>query len=142
VQRRIVAFASAVEFATGLALFLDPALVVRWLLDQPMTGAATPLARCFGVALLALGLACWPQARHVPGGVQPLRGLLLYNALIALYLGYLAAMARMGGSLIWPAVLLHAAVALSPLWTRRESRQKHVDKSTSTSVKPADCRGT
>jgi len=125
-QRKIAAFSSAVEFATGLVLVLDPAMVVQWLLGQQITDVATVLGRCLGVALLALGVACWPQGLHITSGVQPLRGLLLYNALTALYLGYLAAIARMGGALIWPAVLLHAAVALSLIWTGRATRHKSV----------------
>ena len=44
-QRKISGFASAVEFATGRVLVLDPALVAHWLLGEPTTGAATPLGR-------------------------------------------------------------------------------------------------
>ncbi len=36
----------------------------------------------------------------------------VYNALIALYLGYLGAFQHASGLLLWPAVLLHAVVAV------------------------------
>ena len=45
--------------------------------------------------------------------------MLTYNALVALYLACLGTVAHMGGVLLWPAVALHAAVALLLVWTRR-----------------------
>jgi hypothetical protein len=50
------------------------------------------------------------------GDVQAFRAMLAYNALIALYLGYLGFVANVGGVLLWPAVALHAAVALLLIW--------------------------
>jgi hypothetical protein len=74
-------------------------------------GRLLPVARCFGVALLALGLACWPGP--AAGNRWPaLRGMLTYNSVIALFLAYLGAVEHVGGLLLWPAVGLHAAVAL------------------------------
>ena len=43
-----------------------------------------------------------------------------YSTLIALFLGYVGAVAHLGGPLLWPAVGLHGAVALLLVWTRRE----------------------
>jgi hypothetical protein len=37
--------------------------------------------------------------------------MLIYNALIALYLAYLGTIAHLGGALLWPAVVLHGVVA-------------------------------
>ena len=48
------------------------------------------------------------------------RGMLTYNAAIAIYLGYLGVFEHLDGLLLWPAVLLHAIVALLLLWTLRE----------------------
>ena len=51
------------KLGTGLALMIDPALVVRvagW--AAMSTGVGMLLGRCFGIALLALGLACWPSS--------------------------------------------------------------------------------
>jgi len=37
--------------------------------------------------------------------------MLIYNALTAAYLAYLGAVGHLGGLLLWPAAVLHAAVA-------------------------------
>ena len=58
-----------------------------------------PLARGAGIALIALGIACWPG--------PPLVGMLTYSALVTLYLAYLG-FAGLSGILLWPAVVLHA----------------------------------
>jgi hypothetical protein len=68
--------------------------------------------------LLALGLACWPGPQHVASGWAAFRGMLTYNVLVALYLTHLGAVGHLAGLLLWPAVALHAAVALSLIWTR------------------------
>ena len=73
-RRRILAFAAVVEVGTGLVLLIDPAIVVALLLGAEVSGVGTLLGRCFGIALLALGLACWPAgsapraARRPSGG--------------------------------------------------------------------------
>jgi len=111
VGRKTLAFAAIVEVGTGFALIVDPALVIRLLLGTNDFEQLLPVARCFGVALLALGLACWPS----PGagnGSPALRGMLTYNLLIALFLAYIGVVERVAGLLLWPAVGVHAVVAL------------------------------
>jgi len=120
--RRTLAFAAIAEIGTGLALLVDPALVVRLLLGAEIDGTGTLLGRCFGIALLALGVACWPGRSRPEGGVQPFRAMLAYNALIALFLGYLGFVTHLGGILLWPAVALHAAVALLLIASRGKER--------------------
>ena len=58
--KKILAFSAVVEIGTALVLMIDPAIVVRWLLGAEVSGVGTLLGRCFGIALLALGVACWP----------------------------------------------------------------------------------
>jgi len=106
-QRKILLFSAATEAATGLVLFVDPAIVAQLLLGAELPGVASILARAFGVALLALGLG------------PAFRALLIYNALIALYLAYLGASGQASGVLLWPAAALHAAVAILLVWTGR-----------------------
>jgi hypothetical protein len=79
------------------------------------------LARCFGIALLSLALACWPGER-VDGTSPAFRGMLAYNALIALYLGYLGAFEDVYGLLLWPGVMLHAGIAALLPWTVHRQR--------------------
>ena len=49
--------------------------------------------------------------------------MLIYNALIALYLAYLYVVGHLGGALLWPGVALHAVVALLLVWTWRDERR-------------------
>ena len=109
---RTLAFAAVLEAATGLVLIALPARVADLLLGAPLSGAGTALARCFGIALLALGLACWPGRARAESGSAALRAMLAYNVLIALCLADLGAVRHLGGVLLWPAVALHAVVAL------------------------------
>jgi Ca2+/Na+ antiporter len=121
-QGKILAFAAVVEVATGLVLMIDPAVVVALLVGMEVSGVGTLLGRCFGIALLALGLACWPAPQRVDSGGPKLRGMLVYNALLALYLAFLGTVRHVEGMLLWPAVALHAVVALLVLWTWRSGR--------------------
>ena len=113
---RLLAFTSVVEVGTGIALILVPAFVVNLLLGFEISADGTLLARCFGIGLLALSVACWPGSR-ADVGAAPLRGMLIYNAAIALYLGYLGAFAQVHAPLLWPAVALHAVVAMLLIYT-------------------------
>ena len=121
-RAKLLAFASVVEIGTGVAVIVVPNLVVSLLLGGEVSGVGIQVARCFGVALLALGLACWPSRQHPGGGPSAARAMLVYNALIALFLVYLYAVAHVGGVLLWPAAVLHAAVAILLVWTWRDGR--------------------
>jgi hypothetical protein len=113
-MRRVLALAAAGEIATGLALLLVPSLVGRLLLGEDLTGIAIPVARVAGIALIALGVACWPGT--------PLVGMLIYSAAVSLYLAYVGYAGGHGGVLLWPAVALH--VALTALLIRTSTRGK------------------
>jgi hypothetical protein len=113
---RILAFAAAVEVGTGLVLMVNPAIVVRLLLGMEISEVGMMLGRCFGIALLGLGVACWPSRESVSAAH---RAMLIYNVLIALYLACLGAIEHVGGWLLWPGVALHAVVALLLISTWR-----------------------
>jgi len=123
-QGKILAFSAVAETGTGLILMIDPALVVNLLLGAEVSGMGILLGRCFGITLLALGPACWPDRSRAEAGSPAARGMLLYNALIALYLAYLGTAGHFGGVLLWPAVALHAVVALLLGWTWRTDRRR------------------
>jgi Ca2+/Na+ antiporter len=110
--RKVLAFSSAAEIATGVAAMVAPAMLVELLLGTALTGIGTALARCFGIALIALGVACWPGGQQTANLGPGVRAMLIYNTLIALYLAYLFVVRHHDGVLLWPAVALHAAVAL------------------------------
>ncbi len=117
--RNILAFAAAVEVGTGLVLMIDPTIVVTLLLGTEVASAGTLLGRFFGIALLALGLGCWPSWQRGESAWQAFRAMLIYNVLIALYLAYLGTAGHVGGLLLWPGVALHAVVALLLMSTCR-----------------------
>ena len=88
------------ETLTGLVLLAYPPIVVKLLFGAEIAGAGIVMSRLAGIALLALGVGCWP-------GATALCGMLTYNALATLYLLYLGICAEWVGLLLWPAVVLH-----------------------------------
>jgi len=108
---KTLAFAVVTEVVTGLALIFKPAIVVRLLLGVEASGMEMLIGRCFGIGLFSLSFACWPDRQKSVSTTAAFRGMLIYNALIAAYLGYVGAVGHLGGPLLWPAVALHAVVA-------------------------------
>ena len=119
---KILAFAAVVEVGTGVVLMVDPAIVATLLLGVEVSGAGTLLGRCFGITLLALGVACLPGRGRAERGSPAARAMLTYNGLIALYLAYLGTVGHLWGLLLWPGVGLHAVVAVFLVWTWRDER--------------------
>ena len=120
--KKILAFAAVVELGTGLALMIDPRMVVALLLGPNAPVDEIPMGRLPGIAILALGLACWPSRQRSESSSSAFRAMLLYNVLIALFLVYLFKAGHLGGVLLWPAVVLHAVVAMLLVWTWRNER--------------------
>ncbi len=104
--------ASAIEVGTGLVLIGSPSLFVRLLLDVELSEPGQVLGRLGGFALLALVLACWPGGGTHSAAVSSLRALLVFSVLVALYLVYLGISGHLVGPLLWPAAVLHSAVAI------------------------------
>lgn len=123
--RGMLRFCAVVELGTGLALMVAPEVVAALLVRGQVTDLAALLGRCMGAALVALGLACWPQPPETAGGPAALRAMFVYSALVALFLGYAGAFAQLAGPLLWPAVALHGSVALLLPWigSRRPSHE-------------------
>jgi hypothetical protein len=109
--------AAVAEVATGAALLMVPSLVGQLLLGVELAGAAISVARVAGIALISLGIACWPG--------PPLAGMLIYSAAITVYLAFIGLTAGMAGPLLWPAVLLHLIVSalLLRAWLARPDLQ-------------------
>jgi len=98
----VLPFAAVAEAVTGLALLTVPSLIGWLLLGEELTGIAIPVARVAGIALVALGIACWPG--------PPRFGMLTYSAAVTLYLAYVGVAGGLGGILLWPAVVVHATL--------------------------------
>ena len=103
-MKKMLILTGVLEAATGVALIVAPALVGHWLLGAELAGVAVVIARVAGIALLALGLGCWPG--------PPLLGMLTYNALVTVFFASLAIGGQWAGPLLWPVVGLHLALTI------------------------------
>jgi len=114
-MKSLLNITALVEAATGLALLLSPSLPVLLLLGASLDApAALTVARVAGAALLALGVACWlarndEQSRAARGLVP---AMLLYNVATVLLLASAGIGSELRGVGLWPAVVLHAALAI------------------------------
>ncbi len=109
-MNRFLAVTAVIEVGAGLGLVALPDVVVKLLLGADISGAAVPLGRVAGVALLALGLACWLARGHAASALTS--AMLLYNCGVAVVLAMAGVVSGMTGVLLWPAVVLHAAMAI------------------------------
>ena len=105
----ILVVTAALEAATGAALLIVPSVVGRLLLGEEFSGVAISVARVTGIALIALGVACWP-------GSTALCGMLVYSAAVTFYLAYVGFAGGFAGILLWPVVVVH--LILTALLTR------------------------
>ena len=114
-MRLLLKLTAILEVPTGLALLCCPSATVSLLLGSGLdTSAAVALGRVAGVALLALGVACW-LAKHDSQSCAA-RGLVSAMVLYNLGAVVIFAVAGLGsqpvGVALWPAVILHAAMTV------------------------------
>jgi hypothetical protein len=107
-MKKLLTLTAAGEASFGLVLLLHPPVVVRLLFNAEIAGMGMMMGRVAGIALISLGVACWPGR----GTAQALRGMLSYSVLVTLYLAYLGIEGERAGYLLWPAVMLHALLTL------------------------------
>ena len=126
-MKSLLIVTAALETAIGLALLGVPSLVISLLLGGSLDApAALVVARVTGAALLSLGVACWlarsdEKSRAAAGLVA---AMLLYNVAAVSVLLYASIGLALSGIGLWPAVLLHAALAvwcIACLWHQRAS---------------------
>jgi hypothetical protein len=103
-MKRVLVFAAVSEAATGMALAVVPSLVGKLLFGVELSGVSVVIGRVTGIALVALGIACWPGS--------PLVGMLTYSAAVTLYLAYAGLAGGFDGILLWPAVALHGVLTV------------------------------
>ena len=113
--RTLLIVTALAETGVGLILLLSPPLVAGLLLGVSLVApAALVVGRIAGAALLSLGGACWLARDEGPSRAR--RGLvaamLLYNCAAGAVLANAAAGLRLGGVLMWPAVAVHAVLAV------------------------------
>ena len=106
---------AVIEAGAGLALLSFPSAAVALLLGAPLeTPAGLTVARVGGAALLTLGAAFWlargdTQSRAARGLVA---AMVLYNLGVAIILGAAGIRSQPVGIVLWPAVVLHAAMTI------------------------------
>lgn len=114
-MRKLLATTAVLEAGTGLGIVALPSAVVSLILGSPLdTPAALAVARIAGVALLALGVACW-LARHdelSPSARGLVGAMVLYNTGVIALLVHEAVSVAMAGIALWPTVLAHAAMGV------------------------------
>jgi hypothetical protein len=113
VGRKLLIVTALVETGTGLALLLSPPLVAGLLLGVSLDApAALVVGRVAGAGLLSLGSACWLARDDGPSraGRGLVAAMLLYNCAAAAVLAN--AGMSLAGVLMWPAVGLHAVLAV------------------------------
>ena len=128
--KRLLIATAAIELGAGLALLSCPSLTVALLIGSGLdTSAAMTLGRVAGAALCALGLACWlarddTQSRAARGLVTTM---LLYNVAVAALLAFAGVALGLHGVALWPAVVLHAVVAVWCIACLRRSPQNEMN---------------
>jgi hypothetical protein len=106
---------AALEAGIGLGLLAAPSVVARLLLGATLdASAAQTVARVAGVALLAVGVACWLAAFDTQSCAA--RGVVsatvLYNVGAVAVLGAAGIQSQQVGIGLWPAVILHTAMTV------------------------------
>lgn len=103
------------EGGTGLGLLVLPAIALALLLGlQAPAPDMVVISRVAGSALLAIGVLSGMASRDRGGpalrGV--LAGILVYDTIVAALLAHAGGALGMSGPLLWPAVVVHAFLAV------------------------------
>jgi hypothetical protein len=114
-MKRLLIVTAVIEVGAGVALLCCPSATVNLLLGSGLdTSPAVTLGRVGGAALLALGVACWFAQYDAQNCAA--RGLVtaivLYNLGTVIILGTAGVGSQPAGVALWPAVVLHAAMAV------------------------------
>jgi hypothetical protein len=121
-MHNLLAVTAVAEGATGLVVVALPSRFATLLLGSSLDApAALTIARIAGVALIALGIACWfarsdgrnPATRGLVGAM------VFYNTGVAIVLAWAGIGLALFGVGLWPAVAFHAAMTVWCLTTLR-----------------------
>ena len=114
-MKHLLTTTAVLEFGAGLALVAIPSALATLLLGAQLdTPAGLTVARIGGVALLVIGTACW--LARLDSHSRAARGLagamVIYNAGAVVILVYAGLALRLSGIGLWPAVVVHAVMAI------------------------------
>jgi len=116
-MKKLLIVAAFIEALTGLLLFVNPRIVVQFLLGAQITGVGALMSRVAGISLIALGVACFPASN-----LNAFYGMLTYNALVIVFLIFIGIRYE-AGILLWPAVVVHSVLSLLLVWAGRTERK-------------------
>lgn len=105
-KKIVLAGAAAAEAGAGLLLLVSPSLVVSLLFDAEISGISVVMSRLAGMALVGLGVACWPGS----AAFQQIYGMMTYSTLAMLYLARIGIRGVPVGPLLWAGVAIHAVL--------------------------------
>ena len=111
-RRRLLAVAGVAELLGGLSFALFPSVTLPRLFGLKPDQTALMVGRVTGVALAAIGVACW-GARRDPGSAAQgatLAAIVVYNLGAGFLLTLFDATGRAKGVLIWIAAMVHLAL--------------------------------
>jgi hypothetical protein len=113
IQRQLLTIAAAFESLTGLTLILAPKATAVFILRAELNVVGVILGRVCGVALVALGIACWGARSDSESAARSgtLKAITFYNAGVGLLLVLFAAIGKTGRIALWSAGVLHLALA-------------------------------
>jgi hypothetical protein len=112
---RLLTVTAVIEVGTGMAMAIAPSWPVSLLIGSALdTPAALTVGRVAGTSLLSLGVACWmaredEQSRATRGLIA---AMLIYDAGVVALLAHAGLVLGLSGPGLWPAILLHAVMAV------------------------------
>jgi hypothetical protein len=112
--KSLLSVTGALEAATGLVLLVAPSVVVELLVGAaPGTPAGVTVSRVTGVAMLALGVACWLAREDAAGRAAKglVAAMLLYNVAVVAILVIPWTSLGLFGIAFWPVALAHTGLA-------------------------------
>jgi hypothetical protein len=111
-QKSVVTTSAWLEIVTGAALLAVVDIACRLLFAATPEGPGRLIGRFAGIALFALGIACLPS-RVAGSRSRAVEGLLAYNVGVTILLSWVGIATMFRGVLLWPAVVLHAIIAIA-----------------------------
>jgi hypothetical protein len=114
-EKTLFAAAALIEVGAGLSLLGLPALGIWLLLGvRGPSPEALIVARVCGVAMLAIGVACWfaRDDRGSPSRRGLLWAMLVYNLGVCAVLSFAGLGFQMAGVGLWPVVGLHGVLTI------------------------------
>jgi len=111
-MKPLLTITAVLEALAGMGLIAAPSFIVKLLVGSPLNGAeAMTLTRIAGAALVSLAMVCW-FSRNNATALGVVKAMLFYNIAGATVFLHGAIGYKLSGVGLWPAVLLHAGLAL------------------------------